>query len=74
MREFKNASYWEVADICTGQFFSIGKSNEMYEVVDYAKHWNTNGMYDRIMVVMDSKRRYKVFKCTDLVGKKIWVY
>lgn len=74
MREFKEASYWEVADICTGQFIKIGKCSEMYKVIDYAKHWNDNGMYDRIMVVTDSKGRYKVFKCADLVGKKIVVY
>ena len=46
----------------------------MYKVIAYAKHWNDNGMYDKIMVVTDSKNRYKVFKCADLVGKKIWVY
>lgn len=74
MKEFKNASYWEVAKISTGRFFSIGKSKEAYKVIDYAKHWNDNGMYDRIMVVMDSKGRYKVFKCEDLIGKRIFVY
>lgn len=74
MRVFDNASYFEIADICTGQFITIGKSQEMYKVIDYAKHWNDNGMYDRIMVVTDSKNRYKVFRCADLVGKKIWVY
>lgn len=74
MRVFENASYFEIADICIGQFITIGKSKEMYKVIDYAKHWNDNGMYDRIMVVTDSKNRYKVFKCSDLVGKKIYVY
>lgn len=74
MRVFENASYFEVADICTGQIFSIGKSMETYTVVDYARHFNDNGMYDKIMVVTDRKNRYKVFKCADLVGKKIYVY
>ena len=74
MRVFENASYFEIADICSGQFFSVGRSMETYKVIDYAKHWNDNGMYERIMVVTDSKNRYKVFKCTDLVGKKIYVY
>lgn len=74
MKIFENANYFEIADICTGQFFTIGRSSEMYKVIDYAKHWNDNGMYDKIMVVTDSKNRYKVFKCADLVGKNIAVY
>lgn len=73
MRVFENASYFEIADICTGQFITIGRSR-MYKVIDYAKHWNDNGMYDRIMVVTDSKNMYKVFKCADLVGKRVVVY
>lgn len=74
MKVFENSSYWEIADICTGQFFTIGRSKEMYKVIDYAKHFDSTGMYDRIMVVTDSKKGYKVFKCKDLVGKKITVY
>ena len=74
MRVFENASYFEIADICTGQFITIGRGKEMYKIIDYAKHWNDNGMYDRIMVVTDSKNRYKVFKCADLVGKRVVVY
>lgn len=74
MRVFESASYFEIADICTGQIFSIGRSKEMYNVIDYAKHWNDSGMYDKIMVVTDSKNRYKVFKCADLVGKRVTVY
>lgn len=74
MRVFEEAKFWEVADICPGNSISIGRSKEVYKVVDYAKDWNDNGMYDRIMVVTDSKNRYKVFKCCDLIGKRIVVY
>ena len=74
MRVFENANYWELSDVCTGCFITIGRSKEMYQIIDYAKHWNDNGMYDRIMVVTDSKNRYKVFKCADLVGKRVTVY
>lgn len=74
MRVFENANYWELSDVCTGCFITIGRSKEMYKIIDYAKHWNDNGMYDRIMVVTDSKNRYKVFKCADLVGKRVTVY
>ena len=74
MRVFENANYWELTDICIGQFITIGKRKEVYKVIDYAKHWNDNGMYDRIMVVTDSNNRYKVFKCASLVGKRVTVY
>ena len=74
MRVFEHATYWEIADICTDQFFTIGRSKEVYKVVDHARHWSDNGTYDKIIVVTDSKNRYRVFKCCDLVGKKITAY
>ena len=74
MRVIESANYWEVAELCTGQFITIGRSREVYKVIDYAKHWNDNGTYHRIMIVTDSKNRYKVFVCCDLVGKKVTVY
>lgn len=74
MRVFESLKYYEFEDLSVGQFFTIGRSREMYKVIDYAKHWNDYGMYDKIMVVTDSKNRYKVFKCADLEGKRVTVY
>lgn len=74
MKVFDKLKYYEFTDICVGNFIQIGRSKKVYKFIDFAKHWNDNGYHEKLMVVQNMKGEYKVFRFSELEGKKVTVY